>query len=207
MNKIEPIAFFIDAEEKFFDDIENTIKQYNISRYIIAHEKTNADLQDKPHYHFICDMSLKTYNNLIKKFKLQFCLSGKGHGGTRHYGKINHIKDIEKLKSYTLKDNNFRFSGYTKDEIDALFAKSTPKITEKGKIQLMYKEIDEYKKYTFPSQQLNFIMRKIINYKLDHEQQFTATQLKNQTYKYFQWSQLYSRNEKFCILEYQNIFY
>lgn len=204
MDKIEPIAFFIDAEEKFFDDIENTIKQYKISRYIIAHEKVNADQQKKPHYHFICDMSLKTYNNIIKKFKLQFQLSGKGHGGTRHYGKINYIKDLEKLKSYTLKDNNFRYSGYTKDEIDALFAKSTPKITEKGKIHLMYKHIDEYKNFNLTYLTFNFIMRKIINYKLDNKQEFTSTQLRNQTYKYFQWSQLYSRNEKITILEYNN---
>lgn len=219
MNTIQPIAFFIDAEEKHFDYIESTLKEYKILKYIIAHEKLNSDLQEKPHYHFICDMSLKTYNNLIKKFKLHFQLTGQGHGGKRHYGRIKKIKDLEKLKSYTLKDNNFRTLGYSEDEIQYLFEQSTPKISEKGKLKKMYMAIDkpitpsfDFKYDSCPDiyredmvkGYYNTIMERIVNYKLDNEEPFTSIALRNQTYKYFQWTKLYSRSEKIHLLTFYN---
>ena len=92
-----------------FDFIEDTLKRYDIGEYIIAFEKAVVNTKTIEHFHIVFEGTIKIYNNFSKVLKEKYKLNGSAKKGqTRQYGKIKNIKDIEKLKSYTLKDGDFR---------------------------------------------------------------------------------------------------
>lgn len=217
-SNLKPTAFFVDIELSEFDNLIKILDAYKISKYLIAHETHNKKGQKKPHYHILGFMSPTTYKNLISKLIRDYKLKGEGRGGKRFYGKITKpIRDLQKMASYSLKDGNFRYKGYTEEEIKQYFAQSYKAETKISQIHKMYIELDkkfEYKQkihieigkgYKCETPELmNEVMREIIHYKIDHEQPFTANQLKNQTYKYFQWTKLFHRNIQLAVLEYNN---
>lgn len=88
-----------------FDELEKILKEYDVGGYIIAHE-----VSPYPHFHLVFEeLDENVYTNYNKKIVEKYKLRADSKKGIRkQYGKITTIKDIEKLKSYTVKDGNYR---------------------------------------------------------------------------------------------------
>lgn len=94
--------FHIPATE--FDFIEETLKSYDIGRYLIGQEDVPYE-----HYHVVFEGTPEIYHAFSTKLKKKYELRGRASKGLpRQYGKLKEIDDIEKLLAYTVKDGNFR---------------------------------------------------------------------------------------------------
>jgi len=106
-------TFYIDETVEKFNLVEQTIKDYGIEQYLIAHEQYNRKGQDKPHFHFLVFTTLKNLRALVKHFVEKFSLANtdKKRGGYRKYGTHadgKPIHDEAKFSSYLCKDGNVR---------------------------------------------------------------------------------------------------
>ena len=94
---MEYIGFMCHLPLEEFTYINDTLKEYNIGGYIIAHE-------EKPysHYHIICQMSDSDYHSFAQRvFKKKHNLRGRAcNGNPRQYGRIKHIENLQRLKAY-----------------------------------------------------------------------------------------------------------
>ena len=68
-------TFYIDESVDKFNDVEETIKNYGIEQYLIAHEQYNRKGQDKPHFHFLVFTTLKNLRALVKYFVEKYNLA------------------------------------------------------------------------------------------------------------------------------------
>ena len=93
------IGFMCHLPETEFDYLEETLKEYNIAGYIIAHET-----QPYSHYHFICEMADSDYHSFAQRvFKKKHGLRGRAvKGDPRQYGRLKHIENLQRLKAYTI---------------------------------------------------------------------------------------------------------
>lgn len=92
--------------ENEFDALEQMIQDHDIGGYIIGHETEPYD-----HFHVVFEeLSENVYTNMNKKIVEKYKLRGDSKKGIRkQYGKIRRkIEDLDRLKSYTVKDGNFR---------------------------------------------------------------------------------------------------
>lgn len=102
-----------------FEYLEETLNEYEVGEYIIAHEITpRTGIQ---HFHFLVEMSKQDYARFSKRvFIDKFKLRGRAtKGAPRQYGKINDIKDLDRAAAYTIKDGNIK-TNMTQDRISAL---------------------------------------------------------------------------------------
>lgn len=93
------------------------------------------------HFHFLAKITDKQYHNFcqrvfIKKYKLRGRAT---KGKPRQYGKVEHIKDLSKMMSYTLKDKNFK-TNMTTEDIEIILKK---KINEVSNTKQETREIKE----------------------------------------------------------------
>lgn len=124
---------YCDIYHNQIDAVLKMLEEHNAVKYLIGlevcdtHERTNGE-----HMHFILHIDPKDYKNLKEKMRRTFNLAGKNNKQNKpYYGWMKKdIKDIEKLKSYTLKDKNIRFKGYTQEEIDKIIELSFEKTNE-----------------------------------------------------------------------------
>lgn len=108
------IAFMAHIPHSQIDYVEQTLKEYDIGLYIIGLEKT-----DYEHMHFLVEMKEIDYHKYSKRvFKDKFKLRGRAiKNAPRQYGKLKQIEDLEKLKAYTVKDQNIR-SNMKQEDLD-----------------------------------------------------------------------------------------
>ncbi len=130
------IAFMGALDHSHFDYLEETLKEYDIGSYIIAHEVSTASHVETKghHFHFLVQMNDQDYTRFAKRvFIDKFKLRGRAVKGLpRQYGKINKIENLERMKSYTVKDGDVR-TNLTDTEIERLLENSFQK-EEKRKI-------------------------------------------------------------------------
>ena len=98
------------------------------SRYLIAHEISGVT--KKSHFHFVVEMHIDEYTKfrdaVIKKhYKLS-----KGQ-----YGKVNNIRDVNKLLSYCLKDDGERRTNLQPDQVEEYLKKAFKRPEEKDHIE------------------------------------------------------------------------
>lgn len=101
------IAFMGHMPLADYDFIEETLKEYDIGGYLIGAETSKAGVE---HYHFLVEMTAEDYHLFAERiFRKKYKLRGRAtKGQARQYGKLKEIRDIEKLKAYTLKEGNTR---------------------------------------------------------------------------------------------------
>lgn len=122
------IACMFHIGEGHFDFVEETLCDYDIGQYIIAFESDPYD-----HFHIIFEGTEKIYTNFSKRLIEKFKLRGKSKEGKgRQYGKVKVIKDIDKMMSYTLKNEKYRTNMET-DKIQELLEKSFVKKENESK--------------------------------------------------------------------------
>lgn len=126
------VAFMAHIAETEFDTIEEILKEYNPQRYIIALEKEPYN-----HYHFMVQIENpeKFYTKYRKRvFIDKYKLRGQAKKELcRQYGKVKDIEDLEKMASYTIKNEDFRVYNIEQEELDNLIDKAFNK-TDKEKL-------------------------------------------------------------------------
>ena len=116
------IACMFHIHQDEYDYIESTLLDYDIQGYIIGHE-----IVPFSHYHILFQGTNQIYNAFSKRLIEKYNLRGKaGKDQTRQYGRISKIKDLEKLKSYTVKDGNIR-TNLTEEETKKIIETSFKK--------------------------------------------------------------------------------
>ena len=117
---------FADINHKFKDDLILMMTEYGIEKYIIALEKvegkkTHIATQGE-HIHFVIYTEPKIFKRFKETLKNKYLLSGKNGKTGRFAGWINKdkVKDEHKFMSYTCKDGNVVWKGFTEDEIKKL---------------------------------------------------------------------------------------
>ena len=121
-----------------FDDLEETLKEYDIGGYVIAYEK-----EPYKHFHFLVEMEERDYAAYRKRvFIDKWGLRGQARDGKpREYGKVRNIEDFDKMLSYTIKDEHFR-TNLDQEQIDNALDKSFKKEKPKLLKEKMVKWID-----------------------------------------------------------------
>lgn len=98
------------------DDKEYIKEQLKDFKYLFGMETCEYE-----HYHFLVEMSDKNYHAFAKRvFKDKYQLRGRAiSGAPRQYGKVSHIRDIQKIARYTCKDKNI-ITNIGEEELEAI---------------------------------------------------------------------------------------
>lgn len=111
--------------------LEGLIQDYltGSKKYIIAEERALDVHQETEGYHFhiVANMTSQSYANFVERYiKKMWKLNGSAKGGrAKQYGKVTKINDLDKMKAYTIKDNNF-LTNYTENELQEWKKKAFP---------------------------------------------------------------------------------
>jgi hypothetical protein len=141
-------AFMAAIEHKHLEEVKDILFQYDIGKYIIAKEitKTAHSETNGEHFHFIVEMTDKDYHRFSKRLFIdRFNLRGRASKGKpRQYGKVKQIENIEKMKAYTLKENQYE-SNLSEEELKLLFEQSYQKKEEIDEQEELFKYLGEIK--------------------------------------------------------------
>lgn len=107
------VAFFFAIKHEHKQDVMKIWKEYlgeYVGDYLISaevaegrHVETNGE-----HFHFVAEISPKTYHKISKRYKEKYHLSGRAREGhSRQYGMIKEIKDINRMIAYCMKDGDY----------------------------------------------------------------------------------------------------
>lgn len=170
-----------------FDVLEEILKEYDIGGYIIAHE-----VEPYPHFHLVFEeLDENVYVNMnkkiVEKYKLRACSK---KGIRKQYGKITSIKDIDKLKSYTVKDGNYR-TNLSPEEMTKVLENSFKKQKKTEWLEKCIAHVESmpglwcYKDYTTPSGKWRcydideMIGKELIKFHIEKEVKFTFNAIKS----------------------------
>lgn len=206
------IACFFSVNHTEFDTIEKIFHEYDHGLYIIAAENTE---KEKEHFHFLFEGSEQIYNNFSKRIVEKYNLRRKGRGGLIKYGKVKNIRNLERMMTYTLKDNTFR-SNMDNKMIQSYFEKSFKKELKKELIDNIVEYIDEQEhwsahKFTVLCCQTwqatrQQAMSHLIDYLVDNNIRHSKSALANWIYQFFIRSTKYTNYQKKQMLRHYHIF-
>jgi hypothetical protein len=133
---------YCDIFHNQIDAVIKMLEEHNTVKYLVGmetcdkHDRTNGE-----HMHFILHINPTDFKNLREKMRRTFNLGSKNNKNNKpYYGwMLQDIKNLERLKSYTLKDNNIRSKGYSAEELEEIIANSFEKKDERN----LYKECIE----------------------------------------------------------------
>lgn len=198
---------FADIEHKFKDNLIEMMSEYDIKKYIIALEKVEGKkthIETKgEHIHFVIYTDPKIFKRFKETLKNKYLLSGKNGKTGRYAGWINKdkVKDEHKFMSYTVKDDNVVWKGFTDDEIQKLkedsFQKQDTLIDElmkhlqANRFELRKEPEPQYlNKFQQPHFQqkydLGMLEIEILRFHMKKEKRICKSQLKNLTLTYLQ---------------------
>jgi len=180
--EFKTVACFFDADETEFDYMEQTLKNYDIGRYAIAHESN-----PRPHFHFIFEGTDQIYTNLSKVIVDKYHLRRKGRGGVIKYGKVKNLRDQERMLIYTVKDGNFR-SNYEPEYLRTIFEQSFKKTDKKKVLDEMVEFLDTECKTQITNQHYDpeIIKHHLIKYMLKKDLRLNRNSILSNINYYFQ---------------------
>lgn len=107
------VSFYVElkwSEKEVFNSFMEKLLKYNIGKYVVGKEveETSHKETDGEHIHVCCQMSEEEYHRFaVSVLRQQMKLRGRAIAGfCRQYGKVKHIRSLEKMKAYTMKDGN-----------------------------------------------------------------------------------------------------
>lgn len=127
------IAFMAHLDRGYFDDIQQILDDYNPQRYIIAYENEPYE-----HFHFL--VQIEDPATFYTRFRKRVFIDKYGLRGQakkdlpRQYGKVKDIEDLNKMASYTCKNEDFRVYNIEQQEIDEILDNS---FNKSDKIKLL----------------------------------------------------------------------
>ena len=146
----EWIACFFALPLETFDDLEKRLLSYDIGPYIIAYEN-----EPKEHFHLLFKGTKQIYTNFSKSIVEKYGLRRTGKGGLIRYGKVKEIRDIEKMKSYTCKQQNIR-TNIPDEEIKLIIEKSFIKVERKKFLDDIVDHLDNLEEDIFETEVVDF---------------------------------------------------
>lgn len=211
------LGFMAHLSEDEFDYLEEVLQEYNIGSYLIGFENEPYD-----HFHFLVEMELNDYHNFTQRvFVKKYKLRGKAKDGNcRQYGKIKDIQDIDKLKSYTIKDNNYR-SNLSEADVLRIFEQSHKKESLKllkDKMFQFVEDIFDTKDLTFDQLNKNgnnacykphitdSAKHAIIEFMLQNDVQITTSKLKTFYNYWISKTEIYLHSDRITLLRQFNNF-
>lgn len=131
-------AFMAHLDLEHFDYLEEKLQEYNIGSYIIGHETGKYS-----HFHFMVQMEDEEYHNFAQAvFKKKFKLRGRAiKDNPRQYGKVTNINNLDKMKSYTVKEGNYR-TNLTDEEIKTIYENSFEKVDRATEVEKLFEYLD-----------------------------------------------------------------
>lgn len=135
---LDYIAFFaaIKHSEETEEFMIKSLLNYEIGAYLIVRE-TSANshkLSNGEHYHFLVQMKDADYTRYRKSvFIDHFKLCGRStKDKVRAYGKVNYLKDPDRMAVYMMKDDSVVASTFTDEQLNSWYEKSFKKSEQKG---------------------------------------------------------------------------
>lgn len=133
----------LDWRKKDVDDyVLKTVEDLSLNAYIISREV--SEKRGHHHYHFFMEMNdEKIYDKFIRDIKKKYPLRGRAvKNAPKNYGRVRNIKNVENMISYTLKDGNYVYKGYTDKQILHYYGKSYKKEQSSiGTFEMAYEAI------------------------------------------------------------------
>ena len=165
-------AFMAVIKHEHREEVHQILLEYNIGMYIISNEITKSAHQETngEHIHFLVEMSAEDYHRFSKRvFIDKFKLRGRASKGKpRQYGKVSKIENIEKMKSYTLKEGDF-ISNLSEKELNELYEKSYKKAEDLDDMEKLYEYLGKTKLYDIDKNDPTTIQDNFGNYQFDYE--------------------------------------
>jgi len=123
---------YCDINHSRIDDVIAMLEKHNTEKYLVGMEICSGDghaQTNGEHMHFILHIKPVDFKNLKEKMRRTFNLAGKNNKQNKpYYGWMKKdIRDIDKLRAYTVKDKNIRSKGYTDKELEEIIESSFPK--------------------------------------------------------------------------------
>jgi hypothetical protein len=115
----EWVAFMGHIPHSEFDYLKSEMEKLE-APYIMAAESGKYE-----HFHFLAKITKRQYHNFAaknfaRKYKLRARWKKSANGNLpRQYGKVNEIKDISKMMTYTMKDKNY-VTNMTEGQIETI---------------------------------------------------------------------------------------
>lgn len=107
------ISFFVElkwSEKDVFNNFMEKMLKYNVGKYIVGKEidPSSHKETDGEHIHVCNQMSYDEYHCfVVTVLRQQMKLRGRAIAGfCRQYGKVKHIRSLERMKAYSVKDGN-----------------------------------------------------------------------------------------------------
>lgn len=154
------IAFMCHTQRKHYDYLEETLQEYNIGQYLIGYEASPYE-----HFHFIVQMTSADYHKYSERvFRKKLKLKGRwfkegNETFPRQYGKVSEIQDLEKMKSYTIKDGDFR-SNMPEQDVQRYFENSHKKEQQNQLrdkcVEHLEEDTDDIEKFTHSNGRFQF---------------------------------------------------
>ena len=197
---------FADINHKFKDDLILMMTEYGILKYIIALEKvegkkTHIATQGE-HIHFVIYADPKIFKRFKETLKNKYLLSGKNGKTGRYAGWINKdkVKDEHKFMSYTVKDNNIVWKGFTEDEIKQLLEDSYQKgdtlidelmkLLKEKRVEVRLTPAPQYNHFNQPVYQNKYDLTnlevEILKFHMSKDKRICKSQIKNLCLTYLQ---------------------
>jgi len=129
------VSFMCHLPRTEFDYLYNDLEESNVQRAIISFE---VSAKGTEHFHFLVqhqEDDNKFYDNFRKRnFIDKYNLRGQPKKDLpRQYGKVREIDELDKMASYTVKDEDFRVINITQEEVDDMIDNAFNK-TDKVKL-------------------------------------------------------------------------
>lgn len=143
---MEYYAGMFHIERTEYDHIEKTLTdKYSVGGYLIGFEA-----EPYSHFHILAQFGTKKqWTNFQKHLVEKYSLRGKAQkNAPRQYGAIKTIKDLEKLKSYTIKDGDYR-SNLSEADLKQYFDKSFKKENDKTFLDELIEHLDNIEEDIF----------------------------------------------------------
>lgn len=139
MSDIDYIAFFCAVRHSPENDayLVDMLKNYDIGSYLVVRETSPVAHKDTDgqHYHFLVQMSKDDWARYRKRvFVDHFKLRGQAKEGlSRQYGKVNYLKDTERMAIYMCKDGvgGVVSSTFTPEHLNAWYKQSFEKASDR----------------------------------------------------------------------------
>ena len=193
---------FADINHKFKEDLIEMMTEYGIEKYIIALEKvegkkTHIATQGE-HIHFVIYTDPKIFKRFKETLKNKYLLSGKNGKTGRYAGWIEtkKVKDEHKFMSYSVKDNNITWKGFTDDEIknlkDESYQKTDTLIDDLMKRLLQYRpELRKTPEHILNNINIGkfdlvLLEVEILKFHMEKEKRICKSQIKNLALTYLQ---------------------
>ena len=139
MSGLDYIAFFcaVRHTSENEDYLVEMLKNYDIGSYMVVRETSPVAHKDTDgqHYHFLVQMSKDDWGRYRKRvFVDHFKLRGQAKDGlSRQYGKVNYLKDTERMAIYMCKDGLGAVvsTTFTQEHLNAWYNQSFEKANDK----------------------------------------------------------------------------